>query len=86
LTNCELQVRLDSSLIHTQLLDLPVDSVGSVGKLTHRLTYSPCEISLTLSYNGEILSQNRYDLSWAGGSKAPFSARLRRWVADWLLR
>jgi hypothetical protein len=85
-TNCELQIRLDDDLIHTQRLDLPPDSSRCVGGLACRLTQQPEQISLCLRHEDEILAQNRYDLNWTDRSKSPFTARLRRWIADWVLR
>ncbi|MBE7550519.1 MAG: hypothetical protein HS126_05540 [Anaerolineales bacterium] len=85
-TACELQVKLDETLIHSQRLDLPADSAQRIGQLTHCLPQPPDQITLTL-YNGvEVLAQNTYDLNWADEANYPFSARFRRWVADWALR
>jgi beta-mannosidase len=85
-TNCELQIRLDDDLIHTERLDLPPDSSRCVGGLACRLTQQPEQISLCLRHEDEILAQNRYDLNWTDRSKSPFTARLRRWIAAWVLR
>jgi beta-mannosidase len=83
---CELQVRLDGALIHSQRLDLPADSVQHVGQVSHCLTHPPGQITLNLYYEAEVLARNTYDLNWADEADYPLSARLCRRVADWVLR
>ena len=83
--NCELYVKLDETLIHTQLLGLPADSAQDVGALAHTLTAIPGQITLTLQHENEILAQNSYDLEWCDESSGSFGRRLRQWMADWLL-
>lgn len=85
-SGCELQIRLDEILIHTQQVALPADSVQQIGLLTHRLAHSPGQITLNLCHNAEILARNCYDLDWTDRSKPGFSAYLRRRLADWVLR
>jgi beta-mannosidase len=85
-TGCELQINLDGQLIHAQTLDLPADSVRPVGALTHRLTGPPRQLSLTLHQRDELLARNSYDLTWSDESSAGLFSRLRRWLADWVLR
>jgi beta-mannosidase len=85
-SECELQIRLDGLLIHTQRLSLPADSSQQVGRLAHRLTVPPGQISLSLHQGADILARNSYELNWADESNGPVIARLRRWVAGWVLR
>ncbi|MBE7468407.1 MAG: hypothetical protein DPW09_39230 [Anaerolineae bacterium] len=86
LADCELQVCLDETLIQILRLDMPPDSSICIGRLTHRLVQPPGQISLGLVHEGELITQNRYDLSWFDESRQPILARFRRWVADWVLR
>jgi len=86
LADCELQVCLDETLIQILRLDMPPDSSICIGRLTHRLVQPPGQISLRLVHEGELITQNRYDLSWFDESRQPILARFRRWVADWVLR
>lgn len=85
-TACELQVKLDETLIHSQRLDLPADSAQCVGQFSYGLSHPPGQITLNLYNGAEFLARNSYDLNWADEAVYPFSARLRRWVADWVLR
>jgi hypothetical protein len=84
--NCELCVKLDEALIHTQSLDLPADSAQGVGTLAHALTAIPRQVTLTLRRENEILAQNSYDLEWCDEFSGSFDRRLRQWMADWILR
>lgn len=86
LTGGELQIRLDGTPIHTQRLDLPADSAQRVGQFSHCLTHSPGQITLNLYYGAEVLARNTYDLNWADVAAYPFSTRLRRWLAEGVLR
>jgi len=84
--NCQLEISLDNTPIHSQTLDLPPDSAQSLGILTHYLTASPQTISLTLHYNFNVLCENSYNLSWSDASPGNRIRQLRRRVADWVLR
>jgi len=86
LANTHLLISLDSSLIHTQILDIPADSAQSVGTVAHRLTTPPRTLSLTLTQGTEVVCQNSYPLNWVDASRGSFSQRFRRWIAEWVLR
>ncbi len=83
---CALQIALDDELVHTHSLDLLADSACPINSFTHRLTASPRQLSLTLHHGGELLAQNRYDLAWSDESGPGLFPRLRRRLADWVLR
>jgi beta-mannosidase len=83
---CELQVNIDETPMHSQSFDLRANSVQLVGMLAHRLNTIPRQITLTLHHQNEILAQNHYDLDWFDEARGSFSGRLRRWVADIVLR
>ncbi len=86
LPECELQISLDDNLIHLHRFDLPADSARCAGTLAHRLTVPPGQLSLTLRQGADIIARNSYDLAWHDLAHAPLSHRLRRWLADWVLR
>lgn len=86
LPECELQISLDDNLIHLHRFDLPADSARCAGTLVHRLTAPPQQLSLTLRQGANIVARNSYDLAWHDQAHASLSHRLRRWLADWMLR
>ncbi|MCB0156413.1 MAG: hypothetical protein KDF65_16570, partial [Anaerolineae bacterium] len=85
-TGCTLELRLDEVCIHRQPLDVPAQSAQPVGRVNHLLPAQPRRLSLSLSRQGLVIAQNHYDLTWVDLSQQPHLARLRRWVADWVLR
>jgi beta-mannosidase len=72
--------------IHTQSVDLPANQSHVVGLLTYRFIASPRHLALTLHHNGQLIAQNGYDLNWQDAPRPHLYHRLRRRLAEWLLR
>lgn len=85
-SGCELQINLDGKPVHLQTLELSPDSARRVGQLSHPLAEPPQALELTLYHQGTLLAQNRYELAWSDQAASPIFYRLRRWLADWVLR
>lgn len=83
---CRLQISLDGSPIHFQPFDLPAASARRVGRLAYCLAGAPRHIRLALSHRSGTLARNSYDLAWFDETGQRLSHRLRRWMADWVLR
>jgi beta-mannosidase len=83
---CELQINLDGKPVHLQTLDLWPESARRTGQLSHHLAEPPQALELTLYYQDILLAQNRYELAWSDQAASPIFHRLRRWLADWVLR
>jgi beta-mannosidase len=86
LTGCNLQLNLDGKVIHRQTIALPANSINKIGTLTQKLTGPVETLSLTLHDQDQLLAQNSYDLSWEDEFEGNFSRRMRRRMADWILR
>lgn len=83
---CALEIKLDETAIHRQTLDLPANSAQLFGAFNQRLSGPIKNLSLSLRHQGQLLAQNHYDLSWHDEIRGSFTRRLRRRLADWLLR
>ncbi len=78
--------RQEDVTIHTQAVDLPANQAHMVGRLTYRFTASPRHLILALYHHGECITQNGYDLNWHDELRPSLSHRLRRRLAEWVLR
>jgi beta-mannosidase len=86
LAGARLTIYFDQIPVHYQTVDLPAQQAISHGYFSHRLTAPPRQISLTLSQTDQLVSQNRYDLTWQEQPNHRFYQRFRRWIGHWALR
>jgi beta-mannosidase len=84
--DCQLRIELDGRIIHTQSFDLDPDSAYPIGDLTHFLPESPRKLRLFLVHQTATICHNSYDLGWSDTSVGSLHHRLRRWLAEWVLR
>lgn len=84
---CRVEVRLDGQVVWARDgMDLPAAGARPIGQFTITLGADPAELALTLAHDADILAHNRYDLAVHLPIGQPLIARLRRGLADWLLR
>ena len=81
------EVTLDGNMLFTQDLSLPADSSILVVRLTHTLDHVPGRISARLlSPDGQLLSENDYELTYRAGRERYLPDHVFHWLAEWLLK
>lgn len=88
---CDLEINLStihnsSFTIHKSQFVIPLNYTAPVGHFHHRFAAPPHSLTATLRHGSNILCENSYPLHWHDGSRANPAYRLRRWLADWVLR
>lgn len=83
---CHLCVELDHRLIHEQLLDIGPDSARPVGSVRHRFTTWPQQLDLFLTLDGRLLCHNYYALDWIDSNPGSRLLRLKRRIAELVMR
>jgi beta-mannosidase len=84
--DCWLRILLDGKEIYSQTIDLPPDSCRLVGLLEHPLP-SGCErLEARLSCQGQVISDNSYDLQYHDPTGAGLLDRLRSWAGEMVMR
>ncbi len=89
--NCTLHIALTGAdrshcTLHTSQIEVPARHAAPVGYLSHRLTAPPHTLTATLRYGSHTLCQNSYPLHWHDAARSHPAYRLRRLVAEWLLK
>ncbi len=80
------RVQLDGVVVFEGEGALPPDSAMRLGEFSRRLEEKPGRISAELRVGSKIIAQNTYNLDWHDLARGNWWLRLRRRVADWVLR
>jgi len=84
--DCRLRILLDGDEIFSQTIDLPPDSCRLVGLIEHPLLDGGRHLEARLSYQGQVISANSYDLQYHDPTEAGLLDRLRSWVGEMAVR